>query len=123
ERDGSGCREHDDDERRQNERERRRGRAPKPAADVPEPHRELRRERTGQRLCCREALEVLLLRDPTASLDEVALHRRGERDRSAEAERTESQEVPRQVADADRVARGHAASSNTSAAPLAGAKT
>ena len=83
-----------DDERREDERHRRRDGAGKAAADVAEPHRELRGERAREGLRDREALEVLLLGDPAEALDEVALHVAGEGDRSAEAERPQAQEVP-----------------------------
>jgi len=68
-----------------------------PAA-VAEPHRQLRHERARHRLRDREALEVLLLRDPAAPLDQIALHVPGERDRAAEAESAQPQEVARDIA-------------------------
>ena len=64
-----------------------------PAAHPAEVDRELRGERARRELREREALDVVLLRDPAPSLDEVALHVPGERDRPAEAERPQAQEV------------------------------
>ncbi len=79
-----------DEEWRQDERHRGCDRSPKPAPHVAEPHRELRRERPWQCLRHREAFEVLVLRDPAATLDEVTLHVAGERYGSAEAEGAEA---------------------------------
>src|SRR5262249_30794544 len=63
--------------------------------------RELRRERTGSELRQRQALDVVLLGDPAALLDEIALHVAGQRDRPAEAERAEPQEVAEEPRERD----------------------
>src|SRR5262249_49762536 len=62
--------------------------------------RELRGERTRRELRQRQALEVVLLLDPAAPLDEVALHVARERDWPAEAEGPEREEVAGEVAQA-----------------------
>ena len=110
-----------DDERRQDEWDRRGDCAPEAAAYVAEPHRELRGERARQGLRDGETLEVFLLREPPAALDEVTLHVGGESDRPAEAERPQSQKVPRKIAQPELALAGHV-SLNTSAPPRLGAK-
>src|SRR5205823_7093264 len=123
ERDVDRGHEGDDDERGQDERERGDGRAPEPAPHVAEPHRELRRKGSGKRLRYREPFEVLLLCDPPASLDEIALHVARQRDRPTEAESAESQEVPREIQNGRLPPIAHERSSNTTAPPDAGANT
>jgi hypothetical protein len=58
-----------------------------------EVHRELRGKRTGRELGQCEAFLVFLCGDPAAPLDQVLLHVPGERNRTAEAQRAEAQEI------------------------------
>src|SRR5439155_10583636 len=53
-----------------------------------------------------EPLDVVLPRDPAALVDEVALHVADERDRSAEAECAEAEEIAEQLTEAARRRRG-----------------
>src|SRR5207253_10499868 len=64
--------------------------------------RELRRERPRCELREGEPLDVVLPRDPAALVDEVALHVADERDRSAEPECAEADEVAEQLAEGAR---------------------
>ena len=41
----------------------------------------------------REALDIILPRDPPSFFDEVSIHSAGKRDWAAEAERTETEEI------------------------------
>jgi len=83
---------------RTDERHRNCGRAGDASAHPAEIHRELRCERSRRELRKRQPFEVVLLRDPAAILDQVALHVTGERDRAAESERAEAEEVEEQIA-------------------------
>ena len=69
----------------------------------PEIDRQLRRERTRRQLCERKAFLVILLGDPATTLDEVSLHVAGKRDRTAEAESAQSQEVGHELAEGTRL--------------------
>src|SRR5205085_10869983 len=60
--------------------------------------RELRGERSRRELREREPLDVVLLADPPLALDEVALHVTRERDRPAEPDGPELQEVTDEAA-------------------------
>src|SRR5262249_55573948 len=60
-------------------------------------HRELRRQGTRRELRQRQPLDIVLLRDPPAVLDQVALHVSRPRDRSPEAQRAQLQEVAREL--------------------------
>ncbi len=71
-----------------------------PAPYPSEVDRELSGERARGELRKGEALLVLLRADPAALLHEVLLHVPGERDRPAEAQGTEPQEVEQQRAQA-----------------------
>jgi hypothetical protein len=81
------------EERRQDERERDQRRAGHAGAHPAEVDGELRGERSGCELREGQAFFVVARRDPAAILDEVALHVAAQRDRAAEAERPEAQEV------------------------------
>ena len=83
----------DHHERRQHERQTDERRAEHSAARPTEVDRELRGERPGRQLREREAAFVFVEREPATIVDEVALHRAGERDRTAEARGAEVQEV------------------------------
>ena len=88
----------DHDERRQHERDRDERGAEHAMVEPPEVDRELCRERPGRELRQGEALLVVLQRDPSPPLDEVALHVADERDRAAESGRPEVQEVDAEIA-------------------------
>src|SRR2546425_2691166 len=75
-------------------------RAEHPATYPSEVDRELGGERAGGELRKGEPLLVLLRADPAALLHEVLLHVPGERDRPAEPQGTEPQEVEQQRAQA-----------------------
>src|SRR5262249_59817361 len=72
-------------------------RAQQPAANPTEVDRELRGEWSGGELRQSEPVFVVLGFDPAALLDEVALHVAAERDRPAEPERPETEEVPEEL--------------------------
>jgi hypothetical protein len=58
------------------------------------PHRDLGGERAGHGLAEGHAVEEVLPGDPAAGLDQVALHVADHRDRPAEPQRAQAQEVP-----------------------------
>ena len=86
-------------ERGENEGESHERRAEHAGTHPAEVDRELRGQRTGRELREGEPLLVVLGRDPTPSLDEVALHVPTERDRAAKAERPEAKEVSQEIPD------------------------
>ncbi len=63
------------------------------AAHIPEIHGELRGERSGSELREREAVDVVLSRDPPALLHQIALHEPRERDGASEPGGAETQEI------------------------------
>ncbi len=69
-----------------------------PAAYPAHVDRQLGGQRAGGELGQRESFDVVLLRNPPAVFDEVALHVAGERDRPSEAEGPQAQEIQRKVA-------------------------
>src|SRR5213079_1388919 len=81
------------EKRGRHERDPRQRRAEHPAPNPAEVDRELGRERARGELRKGEALLVLLRADPALLLHEVLLHVPGERDRPAEPQGTEPQEV------------------------------
>src|SRR5439155_18942910 len=66
---------------------------------VPEIHRELRGQRTGHELRQRQSFLVVLVADPVALLDEIAIHVTDERDRTTKADAAELQEVARKLSE------------------------
>src|SRR5207249_1181512 len=94
------------EERRQDEGDTHQRRPGHAGAHPSEVDRELRRERPRRELREGEPLDVVLPRDPAALVDEVALHVADERDRSAEPECAEAEEVAEQLAEAARRPRG-----------------
>src|SRR5256884_84075 len=80
-----------------------------PAPHPPEVDRELGRERARGELRKGKALLVLLRADPAALLHEVLLHVPGERDRPAEAQGTEPQEIEQQRSQAGSLLDGRGA--------------
>src|SRR5205807_1786762 len=89
----------DEHERWQHEGDRNRECSARAGFEVPEPHRHLCRERPGHGLADREALLELGLGEPSAILDEIALHVPDERDRATEAAAAELQEVTDEAAE------------------------
>src|SRR5439155_10298979 len=94
------------EERRQDEGDAHQRRPGHAGAHPSEVDRELRRERPRRELREGEPLDVVLPRDPAALVDEVALHVADERDRSAEAECAEAEEIAEQLTEAARRRRG-----------------
>src|SRR6516162_6062364 len=89
-----------DNEVRQNERPAPRPRAPESAAQIGGVDADLDGERSRQRLADRDGLAHLLLAQPLALGDELALHLPHQRHRSAEAQEPEAKEVGHQLRDA-----------------------
>src|SRR5207247_4339375 len=81
------------EERRCHERDSYEGRAQDAATHPAEVDGELGCERAGGKLREREPLLVVVRRDPATLVHEVALHVTRERDRSAEPQRAELEEV------------------------------
>src|SRR6266576_3670691 len=73
--------------------------APESAAKIRNIDADLNCERPGQRLADRDGLAHLLLREPFAVIDQFTFHLSHERNRAAEAEKSQAQEVPHQLAD------------------------
>ena len=69
-----------------------------PASKIRDIDADLNREWPGQRLTDRDRLAHLLLADPAAAVDQLALHLTDERDGSAKAEQTETKEVEYKLA-------------------------
>src|SRR5262249_20208002 len=72
-------------------------------AEIAGPHptkidRQLRRQRSGGELRQRQPLHVVLLRNPSPSFDQIALHVAGKRDRSTKPKGPEPHEVREQLA-------------------------
>ena len=88
-----------DDEVRQDEGPAAGPGAPEAAAQVGDVDADLNRERSGQRLADRDRLAHLLLGEPFAVVDQFAFHLADQRNRAAEAETAEPQEVAHQFAD------------------------
>ena len=88
-----------DDEVRQDEGPASGPGAPESAAQVRDINAYLNGERSGQRLADRDRLAHLLFGEPLAVVDQLPFHLADQRDRTAEAEAAESQEVTDQFAD------------------------
>src|SRR6185312_12006089 len=80
-------------ERWDNERYADQGGAKNSVMNVSEVHRQLRSERTRHQLRQREPFFVIRLRNPTTSIDEIAVHVTDQRDRTAETQSPELQYV------------------------------
>src|SRR4029077_2520938 len=66
-------------------------------ANVAEIDGELSGEWAGSELCECQTLNVVFFANPAALVDEVLLHMAGESDRSAEADRSQSQEISNEL--------------------------
>src|SRR6266849_2508635 len=87
----------DDDKVRKDESPATRPGSPKPATEIGNVDANLDRERSWKRLANRDRLTHLLLGEPFPVIDKLALHLAHERNRPAEAEKPEAQEVPHQL--------------------------
>ena len=91
-------------ERGEDERQPDQGGARDPAVDVAQAHGELGGEGPGRELREGQALHVVLLGEPRAALDEVALHVADERHRPAEAQAAQVEEVANEAPGRPRLA-------------------
>src|SRR6202035_2175180 len=97
--DVEGAERRDDHEVRQDEGPAARPGAPEAGAQIGNIDADLDRERAGQRLADRDRLAHLLLGEPLLVGYELALHLTDQRDRPAEAEQAEAEEVGRHPGD------------------------
>jgi hypothetical protein len=95
--DVKGAQRRNDQEIRQDERPSARPRTPEAAAQIRDVNSDLDRQRSGKRLADGDGLAHLLLSEPPAVRDELALHLADERHRPAEAEAAQAQKVEHEL--------------------------